>query len=600
MSALRKSGIDILEDIPRGSHFCNFYETKQDLLDTLVPYFKAGLESKEFCLWVVPPSELITVEEAKVALKKAVPDLDRHLSDKNIEIHNGPEWYLEENVFNLEKVTTGWDAKLKWALALGYNGMRVSGDTFWLSGKDWKDFCAYEKQLNDAITGLPMIVLCTYPLGRRGAADVLDVVQTHQFTIARRQGKWEALETPELTKAKGEIQKLNEELEQKVVERTHQLAKANNELRNQIVERKKAQDELRLAYRRLSYHVENTPLAVIEFDKDLCIKRWSKRAEEIFGWKVSEALGKNVYDADFPIIYQDDIPAVNRINYELMKGVVNSNLSLIRNYTKDGNVIYCEWYNSILRDEQGNVITILSLAHDVTERKNAEETLNKSYEEIRRLTEHLQKIREEERVTIAREIHDELGQQLTALTMEVKGLNKKLNDADEGIKQEIGDIIDLLDSMVKSVRRISSELRPSLLYNLGLVAAIEWHLKEFEKRSGIKTIFNEPKEELELPDSLKKGLFRIFQESLTNVSRHADANKVKVTLEQKGEELILSIEDNGQGFEKENVAAKDTLGILGMRERSQMMGGNYEISSIPGKGTIVIVAVPYNGKNKLI
>jgi len=120
------------------------------------------------------------------------------------------------------------------------------------------------------------------------------------------------------------------------------------------------------------------------------------------------------------------------------------------------------------------------------------------------------------------------------------------------------------------------------------------------KRSGIKTIFNEPKEELELPDSLKKGLFRIFQESLTNVSRHADANKVKVTLEQKGEELILSIEDNGQGFEKENVAAKDTLGILGMRERSQMMGGNYEISSIPGKGTIVIVAVPYNGKNKLI
>jgi signal transduction histidine kinase len=273
---------------------------------------------------------------------------------------------------------------------------------------------------------------------------------------------------------------------------------------------------------------------------------------------------------------------------------VNSNLSLNRNYTKDGHVIYCEWYNSVLRDEQGNVITILSLALDVTQRKNAEETLNKSYEEIRRLTEHLQKIREEERIAIAREIHDELGQQLTALTMEVKGLNKKLNDADEGIKQEIGNIIDLLDSMVKSVRRISSELRPSLLYNLGLVAAIEWHLAEFEKRSGIKTIFNEPKEELELPDSLKKGLFRIFQESLTNVSRHANANKINVTLEQKGQYLILSIEDNGQGFEKEKIAAKETLGILGMRERSQMMGGNYEIRSILGKGTTVIVTVPYN------
>ena len=171
---------------------------------------------------------------------------------------------------------------------------------------------------------------------------------------------------------------------------------------------------------------------------------------------------------------------------------------------------------------------------------------------------------------------------------------------DEGIKQEIGDIIDLLDTTVKSVRRISSELRPSLLYNLGLIAAMEWHLKEFEKRSGIKTIFNEPKEELEMSDSLKNGLFRIFQESLTNISRHANANKINVTLEQKGQQLILSIEDNGQGFEKEKIAAKETLGILGMKERSQMIGGNYEIISIPGKGTTIIVSVPYNGKNNLL
>ena len=235
-------------------------------------------------------------------------------------------------------------------------------------------------------------------------------------------------------------------------------------------------------------------------------------------------------------------------------------------------------------------------SRNITKRKFAEETLSQSYEEIRRLTEHLQKIREEERITIAREIHDELGQQLTVLKMEVKGLNKKLNKAEDGIKQKIRDILELLDITVKSVRRISSELRPSLLHNLGLVAAMEWHLKEFEKRSGITTIFNEPNEELELPDSLKNDLFRIFQESLTNAGKHANANKINVTLEPKGRRLILSIEDNGQGFEKEKITAKDTLGILGMKERSQMMGGNYEISSVPGKGTIVIVAVPYDGE----
>src|ERR1035438_38091 len=130
MSELRKSGIDILGDIPWGSHFCNFYETKQDLLDTLVPYFKAGLESKEFCMWIVSNSDLITVEEAKQALEQAVPNLNRHISEGNIEIFKENDWYLKENEFNVERMSKAWDTKLKRALALGYEGMRVSGDTF--------------------------------------------------------------------------------------------------------------------------------------------------------------------------------------------------------------------------------------------------------------------------------------------------------------------------------------------------------------------------------------------------------------------------------------------------------------------------------------
>ncbi len=191
-----------------------------------------------------------------------------------------------------------------------------------------------------------------------------------------------------------------------------------------------ATGSLRLAYQRLSYHVENTPLAVIELDKDLTITRWSGRAEEIFGWKASEALGKNVNHPDFPLIYEEDKKAVDQINEELTKGTVNRNLSLNRNYTKFGQVIDCEWHNSVLRDEQGNPITILSLVHDVTERKMAEQNLNHSYEEVRQLTNHLQNIREEERSYIAREIHDELGQQLTVLKMDVLGLSKKLGDSD--------------------------------------------------------------------------------------------------------------------------------------------------------------------------
>src|SRR6478672_9946847 len=193
MSKIRESGIDVLGEISWGTHFCCFYETKQDLLDMLVPYFKTGLENNEYCLWVVSNSELMTVEEAKAALKQAVPDLDRHLADEHIEILNGHDWYLKENVFNLERVTSAWDARLKRALDRAYDGLRVSGDTFWLAEKDWKDFYAYENQLNDSITGRPMTVLCTYPLAKSGTAEVLDVVQTHQFAIARRQGEWKVI-----------------------------------------------------------------------------------------------------------------------------------------------------------------------------------------------------------------------------------------------------------------------------------------------------------------------------------------------------------------------------------------------------------------------
>ncbi len=661
-----KTGIDVLGDIPWGSHFCVFYETKQDLLDVLVPFFKAGLESNEFNIWVISNPYLATKEEALDALERAVPDVRKLLEKRRLEIISEPAWYLKGNAFNVEKVLQALNEKASGALARGFNGIRASGDLFWLEQKYWNAFYAYERHLHDLIAGQPAIILCSYPLSKFGGAEVLDIVQAHQFAISRRQGKWELIESPALVQAGGEMQKISRLLQEKKepaplfpgmgylaavislafifyfwhpgaswniklaewsrflifalsslfvvllvaaqtkaggkLRRVHgvlaltirKLRETNGALRLEIRERIRAEEELRLAYQRLSYHVENTPLAVIEFDKDFNIKRWSARAEEIFGWKASEALVKNVNDPDFPFIHEEDKKIVTRINEELMQGTVNRNLSLNRNYTKYGKVIYCEWHNSVLRDEHGHIITILSLVHDVTERRKAEETLNRSYEEIRQLSNHLQNIREEERSHIAREIHDELGQQLTVLKMGVLGLEKKLNGADPAVHEKIAGIVDLLDTTVKSVRKISSELRPSLLYNLGLVAAIEWQLREFGKRSDIKTVFIEPAEELKIPDPVKNGLFRIFQESLTNAGRHANATKIIVRLEQNNGQLILSVEDNGQGFEKDKIGAKQTLGILGMKERCQMMGGYFEIRSAPAKGTTVTVSVPYD------
>src|SRR5947199_1415027 len=226
---MRKTGIDVVGDMPWGTHFCLFYETKADVLDTLVSYCNAGLKSDEFCLWVV--SEPVTVDEAKRALNQAVPELDRYLAGHSIEIVPARDWYLQGGTFDLKRVIDGWHEKLTRALASGYAGVRVTGDTAWLEKKDWKDFCEYEEALNEAVANQRLAVLCTYPLAACGAMEILDVVRTHQFAVAKRHGDWDVIETAGLKLAKEEIKRLNDELEQRVLERTSQLMLASEALR---------------------------------------------------------------------------------------------------------------------------------------------------------------------------------------------------------------------------------------------------------------------------------------------------------------------------------------------------------------------------------
>jgi DNA-binding CsgD family transcriptional regulator len=189
---LRETGIPVLGRIPWGAHICLFYETKQDLLDALVAYFKAGLQENEFCLWAI--SDPITEQEGRDALVQGVPDFERHLAQRRIEFLPGREWYLRGEEFDLQRITGGWHEKLRGALAEGFEGMRVSGNAFWLSTDYWKDFLDYEHELDRSLAGKRMIVLCTYSLGASRGVDVLDVAHAHNVTIARRKGAWEVIE----------------------------------------------------------------------------------------------------------------------------------------------------------------------------------------------------------------------------------------------------------------------------------------------------------------------------------------------------------------------------------------------------------------------
>ena len=610
-----------------------------------------------------------------------------------------------------------------------------------------------------------------------------------------------------------------------------------------ITEQKKIDFDLAIAHQKLTFHLNNSPLGIIEWDKNFLIQKWSSRSEHIFGWKESEVINKNFKDLN--LVFEEDLLEVFKVAEDLMSGNYNSNNSTNRNNTKSGEVIYCQWFNSVLIDETGNIQSILSLILDITENKKAEKALvtsenhlrtilqtepqcikllgknnelldmnpaglamveadsleqlkgksilgivddpykkaftqltqdifkgdagwlefeitglkgtyrwletnavplknaddtiysllgvtrditerkkaeiklieseekfrtlvdlapigiffvkpdgevtygnaadlkmtgltweemegfnwinaihpddrNKVIEDwkksqetglpykatgrylhkdgkiihwdvstapiivegknigyigivldvtdrikteeeiistskqLRQLSTHLQNIREEERTHIAREIHDELGQSLTALKMDVSWIKKKSDKKDEFIQEKLTGMISLINDTVQTVRRISSELRPSIIDDLGLISALEWQSHEFEKRTSIKCSFKSGFNELTLNKGSSIGIFRVFQEALTNIARHAKASEVESVIEKNDKHIFLKIKDNGIGFKMNQTKNSNTLGLVGMRERAIMLGGQLNIESTIDNGTEITLEIPFD------
>jgi signal transduction histidine kinase len=231
------------------------------------------------------------------------------------------------------------------------------------------------------------------------------------------------------------------------------------------------------------------------------------------------------------------------------------------------------------------------LEREVTDRTRAEEELRLSRQELRDLASHLQSVREQERTDVAREVHDELGQALTVLKMDVHWLGQRLGTA-PALQDKARAMSKTIDTTVQAVRRISSELRPKLLDDLGLSAAIEWQSREFEQRSDVQCDLRSEPEDLVLDAARSTALFRIFQETLTNVARHAGASRVDVLLRQDPGEVELTVTDDGKGITTEQASDARSLGIVGMRERVHALGGTLQITGQPGRGTTVRVTIP--------
>jgi PAS domain S-box-containing protein len=233
------------------------------------------------------------------------------------------------------------------------------------------------------------------------------------------------------------------------------------------------------------------------------------------------------------------------------------------------------------------------IASDLSEMKRAEQELRESSEQLRKLAAHLLSVREEERARISREVHDELGQLLTAVKMDLAWLEGRLPQRNRQMLKRIGSTRQLADSIIQSIRRISTELRPAVL-DLGLAEAVEWQVHEFQARSGIQCKVRLLTREV-VASNASTALFRICQETLTNVARHAKATRAEVVLQKQRDRLVLLIRDNGRGFSQADASLSKSLGLLGMGERAAMLGGQVNISSVRGKGTTVTAWIPIPG-----
>jgi PAS domain S-box-containing protein len=529
-----------------GTHLCHFYESTQDLLAAAVPYFQAGLETNEFCLWTIPES---VRAEAMDALGRAVPDVDRYLAERQLEIIPIRDWYLEGGTFDGARVSGAWFQKLDEALARGYAGMRVSGDCDWVEERQWRDFSRYEAAINEAIRDRRMIALCSYSLGSLGAAAMLDVVRAHQRALARRPGAWEIVGAPELQRSEEEA-------------RYRTLFEASHDV----------------------ILMMNTAGDILDVNR---------RGEAVTGYSQHDLRQMNVYRDLMPA---DDHPVVRRLLDELLKGETRE--FQVRWKIRTGDVVYLDGASVPHFSLTGDFISVCTL-RDVTERVRAEQRITAINEQLRALSARVAAAREEESARIARELHDQLGSLLTSVKWELEILEQQCAAADgtlrSNVRERLATTGNLIHSTIETVRRISSELRPAILDDLGLAPAIEWQAQQFEAATRIRC---HVRIDALLPEGLKPDreqattAFRILQEALTNTRRHSWASRVDILLEQRDGAFVLTISDNGVGIGSKAVKRSPSLGLLGMRERAALVGGKVEITGAPGRGTTVTVHVP--------
>ncbi|HQV54629.1 MAG TPA: PAS domain S-box protein [Chitinophagaceae bacterium] len=355
-----------------------------------------------------------------------------------------------------------------------------------------------------------------------------------------------------------------------------------------ISERVKIEEELVKSEQSLRQVLSSITDIFYVINKNYQITLMNRTAKELLskGWGKSVEVGRNILD----IIPQNSSEPVE----ESFKKVFSGEAVEYEHFHSSEQIEgwFLVNYHPVINDNE-QITGAYVVTKNITEGKIAKEQIIESNKQLRDLAAHLLSIREEERRRIGREIHDDLGQQLTAIKMDVAWIDKKIADETVPVKTKLKNIISLLDGSNQSVRRILNELKPSILDEYGLLDALEWHSKQFTDNTGIAVTIDTAESEIRLEEELATCIFRICQEALTNVARHAEAKKVLISLELDDDMIYVQIVDDGKGFDLATAQNKGSFGLLGMHERARSLNGTLKIDSSIKNGTTVVVSLPY-------
>jgi len=596
---LRPTGIDVIGNIPWGTHFCHFYQNKEDLLSMQVPFFKTGLENNEYCVWIT--SQQTTVEDAIIALKDKMPAIDKYFERGSIEILTSPAWFMLNGHFALDYAVQFIYNRLQTAIEQGYEGLRINGDDTWRDHNLWSDFMEFEGALTPAIAGKRIIVSCSWQLTKCSAGDVLDVGLLHESVVSKRKDKWEILETPQLIETKAKLNLEKELLEKQVAKCTRELTRITEQVKKERSERKKAVLSLRKSQLHLKAIVDITGIAFVLFDSNSHILLFNSVASYWSTLSFGVPLKKDIY---FPELLNEN--GKSRFG-EMMNAVLSGqSLNYETSYPDQG--VSREWYRVSIHPvmaDGGKAIGVICAASNITQDKLVEsehERLsgqlvqrNKDVEKFAFILSHdlraplanmlgLAEMLKRRNVSELEksELEDFLFQSVHKLDQVVHNLNRILQlDKTQSLKREKVDLTEL-------VNEVSARFKPVTKQDA---------IRIFTNFDGVNEIF-----------SFKSYLDSIFYNLISSSIIYNQTGKpptIEIISEKAQDKVIIRFKNFGkshyrkgkkaepESYKKLNMSnRRDGIGLTAVKTKVEILGGSISIGILPGSGKEYRIEVP--------